>query len=73
MFQSPFDLAALAMYEAIDPVVLGLEGAKEGVTESPLGGGALPGDRRSFAGARGRLVLYEIFEKIVIDVDCDAI
>jgi len=72
VFQPPLDLATLAMYEATDSIVLGLECLEESVAEDPLGGSALTGDRCCFAGARGRLVLYEIFEEIVVDINCGA-
>jgi hypothetical protein len=71
VFQPPFYLASLAAYEAIDAIMLIFEGSEEGVAKRSLGGGALAGYRGGFAGARGRLVLYKIFEVIVIDIDCD--
>jgi hypothetical protein len=72
VFQPPFYLAGLAAYEAIDTVMLIFEGSEESVAKGSLGGGALTRYRGGFAGARGRLVLYEIFEVIVVDVDWNA-
>lgn len=70
MFQPPFDLAALAAYEAIDAIMLGLQDSKERVAKGSLRGPALAGDRCGFAGARGRLVLYDVLEVVIVDVDC---
>lgn len=71
MIQPSFDLAALAPDEQIYAVMLRLQDLEERLAEGFLGAAcALAGDRNGFVGARRRLVLDQVFEVVVVDVNC---
>jgi hypothetical protein len=68
VLQPPLNFSALAPDEQVDAVMLGVQDAQEGVAEDPLGGSALAGYGNGFVGARGCLVLDEVFEVIIVNV-----
>lgn len=70
VFQPALNLSALASYEQVDAIMLGFEDVVEGIAEGFLGRVALPGNRYCFSGALGGLVLDEVFQVIIVDVDC---
>jgi hypothetical protein len=71
MIQSPFDLPTLAPDEQIYAVMLGLQDFEERLAEGFLGAAsALAGDRNGFVGARCRLMLDQVFEVVIVDVNC---
>jgi hypothetical protein len=71
MIQSPFDLPTLAPDEQIYAVMLGLQDFEERLAEGFLGAAsALAGDRNGFVGARRRLMLDQVFEVVIVDINC---
>jgi hypothetical protein len=70
MVQSPLDLAALASHEEVDAIMLLCQNIEEGIAECALGAFALAWDRYGLVRAGRSLVLYEVFEVVVVDVIC---
>lgn len=71
MVQSPFNLSALASHEQVYAVVLRLQNSKKRLAEGFLGTAcALARNRYGFICARCCLVLDQVFEIVIVDVDC---
>lgn len=68
MLEPALDFACLAFYEAIDPVMLGLQSVKECVGECTLSWMTLAWNGDSFARTPRCVLLDQVFEEIVIDI-----